>query len=442
MDRASGGLDTGMIAALPPGFDPTDRTPLDRMTAIAAISQADDLMERNEAEYALALYSRATVSFERDVVAAAFYGIGNALYRLDREIDARLAWERAASFGETPVAYRAWRQVAAALVREGNLPGAIEAYRQCEKRAPQQDRAEIASRLGWLNKETGNAGAASRYFATSRGDALPPFLTYLIIAVTTLASIAAFASQLEPDGLPVTGSLMSQLELDKLAIAHGELYRLLSVTLVHGNYLHLLFNMYALWFAGQITERMYGSAITAAFYVVCGIAGSVGTYVLGDAIFGVGASGAIFGLFGVIFVATRFHHTVLDRESRAIASQIGALIVINLVIGFSGVLNVDNFAHIGGLLAGMWLAFVFPPGRVPTLASLWQSPRGGVSPAWTLGSRFVAAAALVAVIGLGIAAGTSRWQASPYYHGLYDQPVPSPTVAPTSAGQARVLTLR
>jgi membrane associated rhomboid family serine protease len=423
MDRASGGLDTGMTAGLPPGFDPTAQTPLDRATAVAAISQGDDLMERSEPEYALALYSRATASSEREVVAAGFYGLGNALYRLDREVDARLAWERATSFGDTPVAYRAWRQVAAALVREGNLRGAIDAYRQCEKRAPNQDRAEIASRLGWLNKEAGNAGTASRYFARSRGDALPPFITYLIIAVTAVASIAAFAGQIGPDGLPVAGSLMNQLELDKLAIAHGELYRLLSVTLVHANYLHLFFNMYALWYAGQITERMYGSPITAAFYVVCGMAGSVGTYVFGDAIWGVGASGAIFGLFGVVFVATRFHHTVLDRQSRAIASQIGVLIVINLIIGFSGALNVDNFAHLGGLLAGMWLAFVFPPGQVPTLASLWQSPRGGASPVRTLALRFVGTAALVVVIGLGIAVGTSRWQASPYYPLLYGQSI-------------------
>jgi membrane associated rhomboid family serine protease len=421
MDRASGGLDTSMTAGLPPGFDPTAQTPLDRATAVAAIAQADDLMERSEPEYALALYSRGTASSERDVVAAAFYGLGNALYRLDREVDARLAWERATSFGDTPVAYRAWRQVAAALVREGNLRGAIDAYRQCEKRAPRQDRAEIASRLGWLNKEAGNVGAAGRYFARSRGDVLPPFMTYLIIAATAVASLSAFASQMEPSGLPVAGSLMDQLELDKLAIAHGELYRLLSVTLVHANYLHLFFNMYALWYAGQITERMYGSPITAVFYVVCGIAGSVGTYVFGDAIWGVGASGAIFGLFGVVFVATRFHHTVLDRQSRAIASQIGVLIVINLIIGFSGALNVDNFAHLGGLLAGMWLAFVFPPGQVPTLASLWQSPRGGASPVRTVALRFVGTAALVAVIGLGIAVGTNRWQASPYYPLLYGQ---------------------
>ena len=78
----------------------------------------------------------------------------------------------------------------------GDLRGAVDAYRQCEKRAPRQDRAEIASRLGWLNKESGNAGAANRYFARSRGDKLPPFMTYLIIAVTAVTSLSAMSGAL------------------------------------------------------------------------------------------------------------------------------------------------------------------------------------------------------------------------------------------------------
>jgi membrane associated rhomboid family serine protease len=419
MDRAANGLNTDGRVGLPAGFDPTSNGPIDRATAIAAISQADDLMERSEPEYALSLYSRATACSERDVAAAGYFGIGNALYRMDHEAEARQAWQRSTSFGETPVAYRAWRQVAAALVREGNVRGAIDAYRQCEKRAPKEDRAEISSRLGWLNKETGNAGAANKYFARSRGDSLPPFLTYLIIAVTAVASISAFASPTLQGGFPVPGSLMEQLQLDKLAIAHGELYRLLSVTLVHANYLHLFFNMYALWYAGQLVERMYGAWLFAAFYVVCGIAGSVGTLIFGDAIWGVGASGAIFGLFGVILVATRFHHTILDARSRAISSQIGVLIVLNLVIGFSGLMNVDNFAHIGGLLAGMWLALIFPPGQMPTLASLWHSPGGGTSSAQTMAIKLLGSAALVAVLGAGVVVGTSKWQANPYYNSIY-----------------------
>ena len=66
----------------------------------------------------------------------------------------------------------------------------------------------------------------------------------------------------------------------------------------------------------------------------------------------------------MVLVATRSITPILDAQSRAIASQIGFLIVLNLVLGFSGFFNVDNFAHVGGLLAGLWLGLVFPPSQV------------------------------------------------------------------------------
>ena len=423
---------------LPPGFDPTSQTPLDRAAAIAAISQADDLMEQSEPETALALYSRATSAPDRDVSAAGFYGLGNALYRLDHEADARQAWERAASIGETPVAYRAWRQVAAARVREGDLRGAVDAYRQCEKRAPREDRAEIASRLGWLNKETGNAGAANKYFARSRGDALPTFMTYLIIAVTVVTSLTAMNGALDAQNFLVPGSLEWQLALIPLFVAHGEYYRLLSVTLVHDptSLLHLLFNMYALWYAGKLVERMYGSFQMLVLYAICGIAGGAASFAFGMTAgsFGVGASGAIFGLFGVVLVATRFHHAILDAQSRAIAGQVGFLIVLNLVLGLSGFFNVDNFAHVGGLLAGLWLAFVVPPGKVQTLASAWQGRRGARSAFQGLALRAVGVAVLLAVLVGVIAYGTVKWQQDPLYRQTYGSAVvpaaPIPAVVP------------
>jgi membrane associated rhomboid family serine protease len=407
---------------LPPGFDPTSQAPLDRATAIAVISQADDLMEQSDPELALPLYSRATYAADRDVSAAGFYGLGNALYRLDHETDARQAWERSASIGETPVAYRAWRQVAAARVREGDLSGALDAYSQCEKRAPREDRAEIASRLGWLSKETGNAGAANRYFARSRGDSLPTFMTYLIIAVTVVTSLAAMSGALDHQGFLVSGSLEWQLALIPLFVAHGEYYRLLSVTLVHDptSYLHLLFNMYALWYAGKLVERMYGAWRLLALYAICGAAGGAASFAFGMTIqsFGVGASGAIFGLFGVVLVATRFHHAILDAQSRAIAGQVGFLIVLNLVLGLSGFFNVDNFAHVGGLLAGLWLAFVLPPGQVQTLASAWQGGRSRPRHQ-ALALRAVGVTLLIAVIVGVVAYGTAKWQEDPAYRTLY-----------------------
>jgi membrane associated rhomboid family serine protease len=423
MDHAANGLRTEGTTTLPPGFDISAEAPLERATAVAAIAQADDLMEQSEPDYALALYARATYIADRDVQAAAFYGVGNALYRLDREADARGAWERATTIGETPVAYRAWRQVAAARVREGDLPGALEAYRECEKRAPQQDRAEIASRLGWLNKETGNAGAANKYFARSRGDTLPPFMTYLIIAITVVTSLSAMSGALTRMGFIDPTSLEGQLALHSLLVAHGDYYRLLSVTLVHdpSDILHLLFNMYALWFAGQLVERMYGSWLMLVLYCICGIAASAASYALGPGGWSVGASGAIFGLFGIILIGTRFHHAILDAQSRAVASQIGILIVLNLAIGFSGFLNVDNYAHVGGLMAGLWLAFVLPPVQVQTLVSVWQAPRAGRSPVHTLAIRLAGVVALVAVVAGVVAYGTARWQADPRYKSQFPQ---------------------
>jgi membrane associated rhomboid family serine protease len=405
---------------LPTGFDPGSATPSDRASAIAILQHADDLAAQSEFEQALALYTRVTGVPDRDVAAAACYGSGNALYRLDREVEARQAWETATRFGETPVTYRAWRQVAAALVREGKLPEALDAYRQCERRAPQQDRAEIASRLGWLSKETGNTGAAGRYFARSRGDALRPFMTYLIIAATVVTSLVAMQGSHSIFGQYINSPLETALMLDKLGIAHGEWYRLLTVTLVHDpTFLpHLLLNMYALWFAGQLVERMYGSALMLFLYVVCGIAASIASYVFGDSVQAVGASGAIFGMFGVVLAATRFHHPVLDQQSRSIASQMGVLIVLNLILGFT-IPGIDYTAHIGGLIAGLWLGLIIPPTHVQTLRSIWQQQRTTTSPATIYAARGLGIAALVAVMGVGMIVGTDKWQNDPAYPFYY-----------------------
>ena len=155
-----------------------------------------------------------------------------------------------------------------------------------------------------------------------------------------------------------------------------------------------------------------------ALYAVCGVAASTSSFLFGPEGWSVGASGAIFGLFGVVLVATRFHHAILDAQSRAIAGQVGFLIVLNLVLGLSGFFNVDNFAHVGGLLAGLWLAFVLPPGQVQTLASAWQGGRSRPRHQ-ALALRAVGVTLLIAVIVGVVAYGTAKWQEDPAYRTLY-----------------------
>jgi membrane associated rhomboid family serine protease len=401
----------GQGPAMAPPPDPRVTGPLDRATALTFLGIGDRLLERGEPEAAGGYYQRVVGFDDPAVTAAALLGLGNVLFRLDRDGEALETWRSVVALGETPSAYPAWRQIAATLVRDGDLTGAAGAYREADRRAPAEDRAEIASRLGWLAKETGDTRAARRYFARSRGEGgLPIPLTYLIIGLTVIVSLTTFASG------PEAQDVMTTLWLDKVAVAQGEWYRLLTVTLVHGGVLHLLFNMYALYLVGPIVERIYGWKTFGLMYILCALAGSVGSLLVGDpTVPSVGASGAIFGLFGVVLAATRIHDPVLDRRGRALVGQIGTLIVLNLVFGFASP-GIDNAAHIGGLLAGLWLGFVLVPGNVRTVRDLWQMPaptRSGAVAVETdrrLGRlvRLMAVVVLLLAIGAGLTFATGR----------------------------------
>ena len=343
--------------------DPSRTGRLTRDEALAHLKAGDEALTGGDYREAAMRFGRVVGFDDVAVTAAALVGLGEARYRLDDDDAALRSWLAAAELGETPSSYAAWRNVAAARVRAGDLAGAIAAYREAERRAPPNDRAEIATRLGWLTKESGDTRAARRYFARGRGDGPLISVTTILIAATAIVSLSALLSN---EG----EALITAFQLDKIAVAHGEYWRLWTVTLLHGSLLHLFFNMYALYLAGPIVERWYGPVRFLVFYLACAAAGSVGSFVFGGDVPSVGASGAIFGLFGLLLAAGRIHHPV-DRQSRALVSQIGMLIVINIAFGFA-VTGIDNAAHLAGLAAGLWLGAVIPPSGVQTLASLWQ----------------------------------------------------------------------
>ena len=344
--------------------------PLTRETALAALDHASQLMTSADFIDAARLYQRVVGFNDVAITGAALVGLGEALHRLDDDWQALATWEEATRLPDNPATYPAWRNVAAARVRAGNLQGAIDAYREAEKRAPSQDKAEIASRLGWLSKETGDKGAAGRYFARARGD--QGFSIAIgVLAVTVVVSLTCnFAGQAGIE-------LFELLMLNKPLVATGELWRLWTVALVHAPLtdmpLHLVFNMYFLYLAGPFVERLYGRWTFLALYLLFAVGGSLTSFAFGSAALAVGASGAIFGLFGLLVAAERVHRPVLDRQSRGFLGQLTGLVVFNLLLGFI-IPNVDNFAHIGGLATGLVMGFLFAPTRVPTLRSIWVRP--------------------------------------------------------------------
>jgi membrane associated rhomboid family serine protease len=390
--------------APPPADDrqpPVDRRatgPLSREAAGTLLDQGAALLEGGEYPEALATYQRVVGFDDPEVTAAALLGMAQARYRMDDERGAVGTWEAILELPETTSTYHAWRNVAAARVRDGDLNGAIGAYREADRRAHAADKAEIANRLGWLAKETGNVRASRRYFARGRGSVLP-IATYAILGITIAVSLAAM---LATDGQRI----FDILELDKRAVASGEIWRLFTVTLLHDPgpvapfSLHLLFNMYALYLSGPIVERLYGSARMVGFYLICALGGSLGSFAFGDAQLGIGASGAIFGLFGILLIATRTHHPALDRASRNFIGQLGGILLLNIIIGLSAAGYIDNFAHAGGFVTGALLGIAFVPGKVTTIRSMWQSGASGSLATGFIGSPFGRLASLFLLAGL------------------------------------------
>lgn len=332
--------------------------PLSRPEAEALLQRATELSDTSEYEQAAAAYARLVGHSDPEIHVVALLGLAEARYRLDDEPGALQAWITATQAPETSNTWRAWKALAAARVRENDMAGATRCYREALRRAPPDEQAEISSRLGWLTRgEGGQAGitrTSDRYFQRSRAVGMsPPYVTYSILAITVVIGLLVITRQAD--------DLYNLLQLDKDALARGEWWRLFTVVLVHDPFsvFHLAFNMYALWIVGPIVEALYGAPRYLGAYLLTAAAGSAASYLFtpGDS---VGASGAIFGLFGMLLVAHRFHRPALTRNQRTLTTQLGMLIAINLAIGLF-IPNIDVTAHIGGLIAGAWLGFLLVP---------------------------------------------------------------------------------
>ena len=181
------------------------------------IDMARQAAEQGDYATAATLYQRSVGNPDPQLHVEALLGLADARYRLDDEQGALQAWITATMAPETPLAWRAWVALAGARVREGDLTGAARCYREAEARAPLEERPAIQSRLGWLNKEMGNQGAANRYFGRARVGTFTPLITYAIIAITVLVSV------LETTKISGNQQLVDLLALDKQAVMqHGE----------------------------------------------------------------------------------------------------------------------------------------------------------------------------------------------------------------------------
>jgi membrane associated rhomboid family serine protease len=194
-------------------------------------------------------------------------------------------------------------------------------------------------------------------------------VTMALIAINVLVYLAELAAGGNTNGTGSSiydhGALFSSLccvDGHVAGVAHGDWWRLVTAAFLHYGPFHLAVNMYSLYFAGTLLEQIIGRGRFALLYLGSGIAGSAGALLVTPNSPTVGASGAIFGILGGLFVLERRGHI-------ASGGQIAGLIVLNLVFTFA-LSNISVGGHVGGLIGGVILMFFLLQFRRSALASI------------------------------------------------------------------------
>lgn len=181
-----------------------------------------------------------------------------------------------------------------------------------------------------------------------------PIVTYILMAINIIMFLFLVLKggniwELDANLLEKYGALVSPEYLIKPI----DYLKIITSIFLHGGIIHLLFNMYALYVIGPQLESFFGKIKYLFIYLIGGICGNLLSLLLLNGNYvSVGASGAIFGLFGALLYFGYHYRVYL---SGVVKSQIIPLIVANLVIGFF-IAGINNMAHIGGLIGGFLVA--------------------------------------------------------------------------------------
>ncbi len=197
-----------------------------------------------------------------------------------------------------------------------------------------------------------------------RGVANVPRVTYTLIAINVVVFLTEGSGAFTLSGaatgsVVLKGALLGSSADPALAgqgVAHGQWWRIITSGFLHENLLHIGFNMWVLYYLGLMLEPALGRVRFATVYAVSLLCGSLGALLVSPHELTVGASGAIFGLMGAAVVEMR------ARQVPLMASGVGGLILLNLVISFT-IPGISWGGHIGGLVGGALAALALRLGE-------------------------------------------------------------------------------
>lgn len=223
----------------------------------------------------------------------------------------------------------------------------------------------------------------------------PATFTFIILAANIFIFILLMLERAGDNPAAFQGALIAYGAKVNSLINAGEWWRFVTPVFLHVDTIHILVNMYSLFVIGPYVEKLYGSAKFVVFWVLTGMAGVAASYFasmyemqegfLGRLLFrggdvpSAGASGALFGLVGVLFVfGIKFRHELPEEFKRAFGVGMVPTILINLFIGYA-IPGIDNAAHLGGFLAGVVFALFVHykrPGERAGIAIAWHIAQG------------------------------------------------------------------
>ncbi len=211
---------------------------------------------------------------------------------------------------------------------------------------------------------------------------------YLLMVVNGVSSTAPSSIQLVHWGANFGGAVL----------LYGEWWRLLTATFVHVGIIHLATNMWCLWNLGLLGEPLLGPLGLLLTYLLTGIAGNLLSVGVHPDVVGAGASGAVFGLAGVLILLLGSPALpVPQAEVRKLRQSVIYFAVLNFVIGAGtwlvrSPIQIDNMAHLGGFLSGLALGVPLVP-RIGARRGTWIARQwiayGGLLLLILLGARFI-----------------------------------------------------
>lgn len=173
-----------------------------------------------------------------------------------------------------------------------------------------------------------------------------PVVTYTLIAINILIFLLGIIFNMQDTLINLFANY------GPLVTENHQYYRLFTSMFMHANFLHIAFNMYALYLLGSQAEGFFGKTKILTIYILSGLSGSLLSILLNQGAVSVGASGAIFGILGALLYFGFNYRVYLGNT---LIKEILPIILINLAFGFA-ITGVDNYAHIGGLVGGLTTA--------------------------------------------------------------------------------------